>query len=715
MGCVASKLDESPAVALCRDRCSLLDHALRRRFAFAQSHAAYLLSLNSLALSFNLHRLFIHDSDSDSDSRALQPDELPGARGLTNLNFMKTPTTPSLLFTQPPMVPETMYSPEFSANDHNQNQDFDNINNYNYGTGGGLGGGSSPQASYSGDILSSTVMMPSVSNVSPPPPLPAGSSTWDFLNPFDSDESYYPANNTQSRDSRDVRKAEGIPDLEDVDDEEEVVKEIHGDERLVGGGETGIQSKPVALKDVPLPKHNSRSRTGVKNNVVEYKNAKAAQGRLKVMAKTSQFKPRSRFKHDLELVKEIQFQFERASNSGSEIAKFLQAGSLPYNEKHSNNQALSKLLHLPMASFLPSLSRGINHADPSVLIADEDVEVRSINQSSTLHKLYLWEKKLYEEVKAEEKLRVIHEDKSRKLKNLDEKGAETSKVDANRSLVRSLSTKIKIAMQVVDKISVKINNLRDEELWPQIQELILGFNRMWKSMMECHHSQFRAIGEAKQLDVLAFPKAFGSTQLEDTRQLEHLINWTLGFSSWVGAQKDYVRALNNWLMKCLLYVPEETPDGLAPFSPGRIGAPPVFVVCNQWSKSLDAISEIEVIDSMRDFASSVLIQWDQAKAEMHQKMSANHDEQKIKSLEKEDRKIQKKIQTLDKRMMQMMSSVNNGSVVYKRESIVESLRHVFEALEKYAASSFKVYEELLQQMDEGGNRVANDHPNPKAS
>lgn len=72
-------------------------------------------------------------------------------------------------------------------------------------------------------------------------------------------------------------------------------------------------------------------------------------------------------------------------------------------------------------------------------------------------------------------MRVTHEQKSRKLKRLDEKGAEAHKVDATRTLVRSLSTKIRIAIQVVDKISVKINILRDEELWPQLNEFIQGY------------------------------------------------------------------------------------------------------------------------------------------------------------------------------------------------------------------------------------------------
>lgn len=74
-----------------------------------------------------------------------------------------------------------------------------------------------------------------------------------------------------------------------------------------------------------------------------------------------------------------------------------------------------------------------------------------------------------------EKMRLLHEEKKQRLVRLDEKGAEPHKIDATRTFVRSLSTKIRIAIQVVDKISEKINNLRDEELWPQLNDFIKGY------------------------------------------------------------------------------------------------------------------------------------------------------------------------------------------------------------------------------------------------
>ncbi|KAK6129424.1 hypothetical protein DH2020_036826 [Rehmannia glutinosa] len=583
MGCASSKLDDSPAVALCRERCAFLDEAVRQRFAFAEAHVAYLHSLKSVGVSldrfFNqdldgsVHsppspvlnlpaqrkgdphppepsgsppekiqhhldshsdsgsHLDFHSDDSDdedgSGSESLHHHDvsspvhqqnlpyggyfpgyenlnlnLPGAGGggFMNMNYMKSQTTPSVVYTQRPTSPETMHM------------------------GGFFGGSSSPPAPYGGGGgFSSLPAVASTSKAPPPPPSPPSSSAWDFLNPFESFEKFYPPY-TPSRDSREVREEEGIPDLEDEDDE--VVKEVHGDQKFVDSGRSSYSKPGVSEEDARVGndaelQYRARPSVGMESEPVEYevhvvdKKVVDAAEKSKDQGNAAGFKPRGGFKGDSEVVREIQVQFERASESGNELAKFLEV---------------------------------------------------------------------------EEKMRVLHEKKSRKLKRLDERGAEAHKVDATRTLVKSLSTKIKIAIQVVDKISVKINNLRDEELWPQLNEFIQG------------------------------------------------------------CTKGFCRALNNWLMKCLL-VPEETPDGIVPFSPGRIGAPPVFVICNQWWQSLDRISEKEVVDSMRDFASNVLQLWDRDKAEMRQRMLANKDERKIKSLDKEDQKIQKEIQALVKRMV----------------------------------------------------------------
>ncbi|CAN4084757.1 unnamed protein product [Withania somnifera] len=784
MGCTSSKIDDFPAVTLCRERCSFLDEAIHYRYALAEAHLAYLHSLKTVGLS--LHHFFQQNANLDTDSSPPEPPKKPpppvnaatidqnnhdshsssgshlhfhsdsdedeesgseslhhhldgtsiplhqyghftygdnemlglggpypiggssGDGGFMRMNFMRNQTTPSVTYEQRPVSTETVRMSEASSY-------------YPYPDYPNYGGGFSYSSAFSAEAEGpSLALAPSSSKPSPPPPSPPRSSPWEFLNPFETFESY-PVY-TPSRDSTEVRDEEGIPDLEDEDFEHEVVKEVHEDQRFMDEGVGGRTSKTVEENENEMATdlesiHQSRPSSSTEDDPVEYevhvmdKKVVDEESRGNVAGS----KARS-FNSDSDVMKEIQVQFERASESGNELAKMLEVGKLPHNRKHATYQVSSKMLHAITLSSsvlsLPSTSKNtaIEIADHAMSDVEGDNSSRPRNLSSTLQKLYLWEKKLFEEVKAEEKIRVLHERKSRKLKQLDDKGAESHKIDMTRKLVIGLSSKIRIAIQVVDKVSEKINKLRDEELWPQLNELIQGLSRMWKSMLECHRFQCLAIGEAKRLDAIASNKHFSDAHLEATLQLEHeLLNWTLSFSCWLSAQKGYVRALNNCLMKCLLYVPEETDDGIAPFSPGRIGAPPIFVICNHWSQAFERVSEKEVVDCMRDFATNVLQLWERDKLELRQKMMVNKDmERQVKNLEREDQKMQKGIHALDKRIVLVSgeeSSLSLNRHVYQSETSKSSsfqvgLQRIFEAMERFTANSLKVYEELLHRIEE---------------
>ncbi|KAI4297849.1 hypothetical protein L6164_037713 [Bauhinia variegata] len=807
MGCTSSKLDDLPAVALCRERFTFLDEAIHQRYALAAAHVAYINSLKGIGHSLhnfvrvdftasgsppsspelNLphpskkvdsvvtannkqvdgsssashlshsysgsHLNFHSDSDEDDQDHELHhslsghssplhahaehapmtyinnPDReglvsFPGS--YTHMNFMKNKATSSVVYEQRPTSPETVYVGESSSSYPPYAYYNMNPNPYpSYGFpsyGGGAGG---PYG-----YIPSSPQRPAASSSSkppPPPPSPPRASTWDFLNFFDGDDRYY-SQYTPSRDSKEVREEEGIPDLEDEDYKHEVVKEVQGDQKLAdavaGNHSKSAEENEVNKTDASL--YQTRPNISMENDGAEYevhvvdKEVVDNDERSKERGGAAAFRGRTGSRDPFEVAKEIEVLFQRASESGAEIAKMLEVGKLPYNRKHSAYQASSKMLHLvapslSMVSSQPSTSNtaestsAIDKAGPGNLGFEEEVVIRARNLSSTLQKLCLWEKKLYNEVKAEEKMRVAHDKKCRKLKRLDERGADFQKVDSTRTLIRSLSTRIRMAIQVVDKISMTINKIRDEELWPQLNELIQGLTRMWKSMLDCHRSQCEAIREARILGSIGSRKKGGDGHLLATKQLEQeLINWTFQFSSWISAQKGYVRALNNWLLKCLLYEPEETPDGIVPFSPGRIGAPPIFVICNQWSQALERVSEKEVVDSMHVFTMSVLQIWEQDRLELHQLMTVNKDlERKVRNVDREDQKLQKQIQALERKMVLTSGEGKSLSVseniIYqsdKSSSLQASLQRIFEAMERFSDSSVKVYEELLQRREE---------------
>ena len=90
-------------------------------------------------------------------------------------------------------------------------------------------------------------------------------------------------------------------------------------------------------------------------------------------------------------------------------------------------------------------------------------------------------------------MRILYDRKCEQLKRLSEKGEEAHKLEAVQILIRKLSTKIKIAIQIVDSISNKISKLRDDELWPQISELIQGYViKFYVYLVFCLHAPMHA-------------------------------------------------------------------------------------------------------------------------------------------------------------------------------------------------------------------------------
>lgn len=69
----------------------------------------------------------------------------------------------------------------------------------------------------------------------------------------------------------------------------------------------------------------------------------------------------------------------------------------------------------------------------------------------------------------------MYDKECKRLKDLVQKGSESSKVEVVSDSVQRLLLKINVTMTAVDAISRRINKLRDEELLPQLSELIQGY------------------------------------------------------------------------------------------------------------------------------------------------------------------------------------------------------------------------------------------------
>ncbi|CAN7021792.1 unnamed protein product [Brassica rapa subsp. trilocularis] len=327
-----------------------------------------------------------------------------------------------------------------------------------------------------------------------------------------------------------------------------------------------------------------------------------------------------------EVVKEIKSEFEVASSHGKEVAVLLEVSKLPYQQKSSGLKVIFSRIMSSRSQPQPSirLTSRILKIAKSYNVQDVP-EGFTANLSSTLEKLYAWEKKLYKEVKDEEKLRVIYEEKCKTLKKLDSLGAESSKIDTTRAAIRKLLTKLDVCIRSVDSISSRIHKLRDEELQPQLTQLIHGLIRMWRSMLKCHQKQFQAIMESKVRSLRANTGLQRDSGLKAILDLEmELREWCISFNDWVNTQKLYVESLNGWLSRCLHYEPESTEDGVAPFSPSRVGAPHVFVICKDWQEAMERISGDNVTNAMEGFATSLHELWERQDEEQRQRVKAEY-------------------------------------------------------------------------------------------
>uniref|UniRef100_A0A0D9VJA9 DUF632 domain-containing protein n=1 Tax=Leersia perrieri TaxID=77586 RepID=A0A0D9VJA9_9ORYZ len=739
MGCKGSKLEQQEAVALCRGRADLLAAAVRHRYALAEAHAALADSLASVSSSLHLvlapaEAVALPSARKDVDAAAAGADNAASpAHSSSHINFAPSSGSES---------GSVSSSPTRRRREHHHHHHHPTampFPHYGYGFGyateappfGYPPAGSlqlyyarsrPPPASVAVEQRAPASERVYFGSFEPaqyetrraaaavPPPSPPRASSWDFFNVFDNYEVYdnycydaapgtgatTPAPYTPSRSSREVREEEGIPELEEDD---AVVKEVSSEYSAHGSGgarsrrssiggmssciaEVDEEESPVVDKGVVGGGGMARQQTPAQGNVAASVPAPRRAG------------------NGADVAGEIKAQFVRAADAVRELAPILEVGRRSYHPRSSVYHVSSR-----MVSVIALPHSGYGGVDLLDVGGGEKV-VGGRSLSLTLQKLYIWEKKLYDEVKAEEKMRLLLAKNSKRLKFLDQKGAEAPKIDATRNLVRKLSTKIRIAVRVIAKVSKKINRVRDEELWPQVNTLIQGFVKMWQDKLNCYQIQCQAISEAKNLDSIIS----GKTSRDLAMELElELIKWIVNFSSWVNEQRSFVKALNGWLALCLNYQQEETADGVPPYSPGRVGAPLVFVICNSWSQAMDRISEKEVITSMQALVSSVRSLWEQQNVEQSEQLVAIREREKWnKILERKTLEINKEADTLNRKLalvpgrQSLLPTAQTYQVHFlEANSVQVCLRRVLEAFESYSSNSLRALEETLRHAGRG--------------
>lgn len=216
-------------------------------------------------------------------------------------------------------------------------------------------------------------------------------------------------------------------------------------------------------------------------------------------------------------------------------------------------------------------------------------------------------------------------------------------------------------------------------------------------MVKCHQKQFQAILETKSHNLIGKRGIRRHSSMQAAKELEEeLMKWYSRFNNWINTQRAYVEALNGWLLKCLLQEPEVTPDGVVPFSPSRVGAPPVFIICNDWYHAMERISEYEVLRAMHAFSCRVHMLLELQDEEQRQKLKAEFlskdFERRLKSLRQESR-MPGNGKALDKKAL---LASNKHSIVLQDDE----RRIALDSMKKRLYEERVKHEEVLKQVHE---------------
>ncbi|XP_043718743.1 protein ALTERED PHOSPHATE STARVATION RESPONSE 1-like [Telopea speciosissima] len=713
MGCSSSRSGKNEALRLCKERKKFIEQAIDSRYALAAAHLGYVQSFRNIGIALRRYAEAEVLTESSLSTSATEHD--------------KTPSHSSYPSPSPSHIAETLDSPL-----HNESPISPPLSNLSYMR---LGGTAAVTVNI--DPSLDSFMDDDFMNFPPPPPPPppgAGFS-WDYFDPADETERFrFFGRNGFDRNMSELRQFRGeevVPFIDGVGENLEKTDSKWNGEIFPGparpeserrtetSGDSAARSRSKALVDEEKLLQSDLISNGLAENLVgnvvmEQSNSRKEKTQPEKEISADREDPSEfithRAKDFLSSIKDIEHRFFRASESGKEFSRMLEANKISLNCTHTKGSSPNSVLvaafdlvccqrqntlltdETPQhtkklitwnrsTSFQSSSSR--NHLataskddiDDSGSEFIEEFCMISGSHSSTLDRLFAWERKLYDEVKASESIKKVFDQKCDQLRHQFAKDVSPKVIDKTRAVVKDLHSRITVAIHAVDSIAKRIEKLRDEELQPQLVEMIQGLIRMWKAMLACHHAQYITISLAYHSKSSTSGPVQGDSHRQVLAHLHHEIEcFGSSFTDWIEAHISYVEALNGWLQNCIL-LPQERSKGRRVFCPRRALAPPIFVLCLDWSAGIRALPSGELKDAIKALATNVRNSMEQQTGDQQKKQG---------SLDSDDGEGSEN------------SKYERHENTSKVGSIHSGLTKALDQLTKFAEASLKMYEDIRQ-------------------
>ncbi|KAM0842622.1 hypothetical protein ACQ4PT_058247 [Festuca glaucescens] len=671
MGCAASKVEQEDTVRRCKERRRNIKDAVAARQQLASAHADYLRSLRLTAAALSR---FAHGHPSLAVSHNTAP-------------VLLTTAAPPALHAPAPQPPATSSSvassslpPPTPLPRHHQAPPQHHQQPPPAAASVRLDRDPRMRRLKVPHILSdSSVASPAQSSFRKPPVAgtPSSSSAWDWENfypPSPPDSEFFDRRKTDLEEANRLReldeeaKARGylhdhLKEEDDEEDDEEredahcggwedeedhyastTTSETRSDGDEVGNrSECGFAARseyggtaPSEYAAMPMQlRRAERSEAGDSSSTV----TAATEMRMVVRHRTLS-----------EIVAAIEEYFVKAADAGDGVSELLEASRAQLDR---NFRQLKKTVY-HSNSMLSALSSTWTSKPPLAvrykLDANEMDSMEGKSHGSTLERLLAWEKKLYEEVKARESVKIEHQKKLSTLQGLEYRGRDSAKLDKTKVSINKLQSLIVVTSEAATTTSSAIIRVRDNELAPQLVELCFALLSMWRSMNYFHETQNEIVQQVRGLVDNSMAESTSDLHRLATRDLEAAVSaWHSNFNRLIKYQRDYIRSLYSWLKLTLFQVDSIAPQG----AQATLISRELTTFCDEWKQALDRLPDAVASEAIKSFVNVVHVIYTKQAEEMKIK-------KRTETYSKELEKKTNSLRAIEKKYYQSYSIVGLG-------------------------------------------------------
>ncbi|GJN14296.1 hypothetical protein PR202_gb01100 [Eleusine coracana subsp. coracana] len=210
--------------------------------------------------------------------------------------------------------------------------------------------------------------------------------------------------------------------------------------------------------------------------------------------------------------------------------------------------------------------------------------------ATVVDKILAWEKKLYDEVKAGELMKLEYQRKVALLNRQKKHNASIEVLEKTKAAVTHLHTRYIVDMQSMDSTVSEIQHLRDNQLYPKLLDLADRMAKMWEDMHMHHANQLKIVLNLKAVDISDSHIETSAHHHSHTRQLREIVEkWNTNFSDLMNHQKEYINALYSWLKLNLVPIESSLKEKVA--SPPRMQQPRIKAFLQAWNEHLTKLPD----------------------------------------------------------------------------------------------------------------------------